>query len=276
MKTDFVFTYPDTVDFESCGGALGLPLGGTAIVKAPQHHEIRALVSLRAHGRAPKTLDRALPILARERGLPLRTAEPAEIGFDEHALILVRNSTLATRALERAYAVYPDEPTRHRCRNKWLLHRYCIAEGIASPPTIRTSELHERYVFKRTSGSGNSLVDPFSHLDVICQQRIEGPVVKCYGHLEAARFIGFEEGSGEPVAVPDHISALCRKVLSDFGLCFGGLDFVRGDRWYLIDLNATTGFGRVPLRLALPLLSTGLDLLLSRAAGRVCDRRATA
>ncbi|MDH5671961.1 MAG: hypothetical protein OEZ06_07400 [Myxococcales bacterium] len=229
---------------------------------------IETLVVLCKRPKPASVLERVVERVARRRWLRLCTVVhgrdplPASRG----ALVLVRSSELPTLELETQHVVYPAERQRHRCRDKAQLHAYCRAQGIATPETFEPAELAEQYVFKRRAGSSGSLVDPFAGLDLVVQRRVAGTVVKCYGHVECERFLGYEEDTRQPVAVPSHVSALCRKVLADHGLVFGGLDFIASDSWQLIDLNATTGFGHAPYEDALPVLSAGVELLLSRAS----------
>lgn len=219
--------------------------------------------------------DRAIGVIARQKPyavdaftFPLRT----ERRPPQEALILVRNSELPTTLLEREYPVYPTEQTRQRSKNKWALYTYCLEQNIPAPNTMRAEDMLESFVFKRTSGSNNSVVNPFAQTDLLSQERISGQVVKCYGHVHLSSFLGADELTRKRVAVPDEISATCRKVLRDFGLVWGGLDWVIGDQWYLIDVNATSGFGYASLDDTVTLLSEGLDILFYETGARRARR----
>jgi hypothetical protein len=225
---------------------------------------LRSLVLLCARDKR-STLDRVFRQLGVRRGLRVESVVAPEppCRFEPGTLVLVRSSELRTRELERTCAVYPSQGVRERARNKWLLHEYCLCEGIPTPRTLRASELRERLIFKRTLGSNHSVLDPLASLDAVVQERIAGAVIKAYGHAHAERFVAIDEQRGELVSLPAEVSRISRKVLADHGLLFGGLDWIAADRWYLIDVNATTGLRRVPTEAALPMLSESFELLLS-------------
>lgn len=219
-------------------------------------------------------LDRAIHTVARAKSWslgaytsPLSAERPAR-----DSLVLVRNSELQTALLEREYTVYPTEEARQRSKNKWTLYNYCTAQNIPTPHTLRAEDLLDEFVFKYTSGSNNSVVNPFAQTDVLAQHRIDGQVVKCYGHIHLDRFIGSDELTRKRVEIPDEISAFGRKVLRDFGLVWGGLDWVIGDQWYLIDVNATSGFGYASLEESIPLLTEGLEILFYETGARRVQR----
>ncbi|KAF0191693.1 MAG: hypothetical protein FD165_1416 [Gammaproteobacteria bacterium] len=229
-------------------------------------------ISLLYHGKVRDSVfDRAIGVIARQKQYavesftyPLR----AEHRPEKDSLILVRNSELPTALIEQEYSVYPSEQVRQRSKNKWMLHNYCLEHEIPTPDTVRAEDLLEDFVFKRTSGSNNSVVNPFAHADLLAQERVTGQVVKCYGHIQLGKFIGADELTRKSIDIPDTISALGRKVLGDFGLVWGGLDWVIGAEWYLIDVNATSGFGYASLDDCVKLLSEGLDIFFYEEGAR--------
>lgn len=175
-------------------------------------------------------------------------------------------STYARVPEDADFLVYPTKEKLTGCSDKLELFRFCQKYNIPSPWTALLSETElnlrslEDVVVKSRHALGErvAIISP-SREEIqslrqkgsqayVVQNRIRGNVVKSYGCLttDFLYVSTFSDGI-EPKKCPPNISKLCRFLLDKFGLAYSGFDFIIQDNtWYLIDINPTSGWKRMP------------------------------
>lgn len=185
---------------------------------------------------------------------------------------------------DKGFRMYPTFEQIIAAADKLNLYDYCRRENIITPLTfpipntflsllkddknvrklqtlyhaLRNGIIKPRLAVGQARENTDHVYDPIaakwntilthareSGIDFVMQEKIQGPIRKVYGYPGYFYYetLGNDHRDAKPV--PPSIARMCQTVLTDFGLHWGGLDFIEDSDgiWHLFDIN-TTAVGR--------------------------------